>query len=337
MAPKKTFEEKKALALSGSVEDLSGLMTEHNPGIISNMLANPNMTAALAIQLIRRKHVTENHIIAISANRKWQKNYYLKLELVLHPSTPRNISLKYLQDMFLRDLAVISRRVTLHPILRESAVNYLKLKLESMRAGEKIMLARSGPVAFLHSLMEDKDSRILKAALSNYRLTEEELLQFAIPSKRTSEKLDIILHDDKWGNNPQVIRILASHKNLGYAARRLVFEKLHLPQLLEQTESPALKTEHRNLARFVARERIRSMSVRDLVQLCGTHSSKLLYYIGITLEDSRVAAVWLKNPLVKTELMREAMRKTGNQDIRSLLENALKAKSKGLKPDNAQE
>lgn len=328
MTKKTPFEEKLVRALTGSQEILGELMFEHNPSIISNMLLNPNMTADMAIQLIRRKRVNENHIIAISANQKWRKNYNLKLELILHPITPRNISLKYLQDMFPKDLALISRKVTLHPILREAAVNYLKLRLESMRLGEKIMLARSGPVAFLHILMEEEDLRILEAALSNYRLVEEDVLQYAISSKRSPDKLDIILHHKKWGNNQQIIRILASHKNLGYASRRRVFEKLNLPQLVDLTESAVLNTEHCRLARFVLKERIRSLDIYDQIQLCSAHARKLLYYIGVALEDARVAAAWIKNPLVKERTVREVLGKIDNPEIRSILEESINRCSK---------
>lgn len=323
MTEKSTFEEKLAHALTGSPDKLGELMFEHNPAIISNMLLNPNMTADMVIQLIRRKRVNENHLIAISANQKWRKNYNLKLELILHPTTPRNISLKYLQDMFPRDLALISRRVTLHPILREAAVNYLKLRLESMRVGEKIMLARSGPVAFLHTLMQDDDLRILEAALSNYRLMEDDVIQYAISSKQSAEKLDIILHHKKWGNNQQIIRILASHKNLGYASRRRVFEKLNLPHLIDLTESTVFSPEHCRLARFVVKERIRSLNFCDLIQLCSAHSRKLLYYVGIALDDPRVAVAWVKNPLVNEKMMREVLGKLGDPDTRSIVEEAI--------------
>jgi hypothetical protein len=243
--------------------------------------------------------------------------------LLLHPATPRNISIKFLQDMMIRDLAIIARTVTLHPVLRETAVNYLKLRLDNMRLGEKIALAKTSPVGFLQVLMADKDSRVFRAALSNYRLTEEELLQFLAPSSCSASKLDIVMSDEKWGRNPQVLRLLAYHKNLGYASRRRVFERITIPLLVELTESPVLLANHRKLAHFVAKERIKSYPLKDMIHLAGSPSKKLLFFVGITMEDATVASIWMKNRRVDKEMMLTAGLKNNHPQIRHIIQKAL--------------
>ncbi len=323
MTQRITHSQRLNLAESGSISDLSRLVHTTNSEIIGKMLANPNMTSGLVVQLIRKKSINETHIITVSSNKKWMKDYRIKLELILYPVTPRNITIKLLQDMMIRDLAVIAKKVTLHPILRETAVNYLKLRLENIRLGEKITLAKTGPPGFLPVLMAEKDSRIFKAALTNFRLAEQELLQFLAPSTCSSNKLEMVMSDEKWGRNPQVMRLLAHHNNLGYASRRRVFEKITLPLLMDLTDSPVLNPNHQNLASFVAKQRVQSFSKSDLIQLAGSPSKKLLYFIGITMTDPQVALVWMKNRHVDKNLMEIARVKNSSSKIRNLIGNAI--------------
>ncbi|MCD4653769.1 hypothetical protein K8T06_07520, partial [bacterium] len=161
------LKKKTDIARSGSLAELSNLLHEKHPEIIAALLENRNLPVEMVIQLIRKKSVTKDHVYMIAAHREWQSDYTVKLELILSPMTPRSISLKFMKDIMVRDLAVISRKVTIHPVLREVAVNYLKLRFDSMRTGEKIVFARTSSVAFLPHLMDDSDERVFRAALRN--------------------------------------------------------------------------------------------------------------------------------------------------------------------------
>jgi len=313
------LEKKIRIASEGGAGDLGRMLHEKNPRIIQAMLENPRMPVEMVVLLVRRNAVNENHILTILAHREWQKEYKLKLELVLNPHTPRTVSLRLMKDIMIRDLAVVSKKVTLHPALREVAVNYLRLRLESMRVGEKITLARTAPVPFLQQLMEEPDMRILKSALINYRLTEESVLQFVAPNTRRSRQLEIVLSSDRWSRNSRILKMLARHPNLNYAARRRVFSRVQLPYLLELTDAPQLDENHRKLAAFVLRQRLSELSLEEQVHIAGTPSGRLLMFLGTVMRAPAVVRAWLRNPRVSETLLAQVTEKNSDADVRRWL------------------
>ncbi|MBN1879615.1 hypothetical protein JW823_05850 [bacterium] len=311
--------EKLTIARGGSARQLAGIIQEKDPAVLSAMLQNPNMSARLLIQLLRRKSLNETHLNTIAGNRVWLKDYNLKLELVLYVRTPRHLAIKFIQDLMLRDLALIARKVSVHPTLRDVAVNYLKVRLESMRLGEKILLARTGPIAFMPSLLGDKDSRIFRAALRNYRLTEDDLQAFVASASCSAEKLDLVLEDSRWSCNPRIMKLLATHRNLSYSSRRVVLQKVTLPLLLELIDSPMLDENHRLLAQFTVKQRIGMLSLKEKKILAGSPSRKLLYYLGITMQDEDVMEAWLRNPRVNRTMRLKVMKRNRAVTVRNRL------------------
>lgn len=313
---KLSLEQKIEIAHSGGPAQLAGLIHERHPRLIEALLTNQQLPVELVIQLIRKNAVNEDHILQIAACRDWQKDYFVRLELILNPRTPRSVSLKFLKDIRLKDLAVISRRVALHPSLREVAINFLRLRLETMRVGEKITLAKTGPVAVLPQLMEDEDCRILHAALSNYRLTEDDVLQFIVPATRSSEQLEEILSSERWNRFPRIIRYLGGHTNLGYAARRLVFQHVSLPDLVDFMGSSALDKNHRTLAGFTLKQRLLALSLEEQIQIAGTPSRRLFVVLGSVMQAPAVVRHWLMNPLVSDDVCQEILRSNQSTEVR---------------------
>ena len=310
-----SLEKKIELALTGKPAQLASLIHERNPRILEALLANRNLPVELVIQLVRKNAVNADHILTIASNRDWQKNYHLKLEVILNPRTPRSVSLKYLKDLRFKDLAVISRKVALHPSLREVAINFLRLRLETMRLGEKISLAKTGPVAVLPQLMENGDSRVLQAALSNFRLTEDDVLHFIVPTSRSKVQLEGILSNQRWNRFPRVIRYLASHPKLGYAARRLVFQHVSLPDLVDFTSSSALDSNHQALAVFMLKQRLQELSLEDQVQVAGTPSKRLFLMLGVVMQAPAVVRRWLLNPVRSKAICHEVIRTNKNSEV----------------------
>lgn len=315
------LNDKIRLAATGNPSDLAQLLHEKNPRVVDAMLSNPRMPVDMVVQLVRRNATSEEHIHSIVAHREWMKEYLLKLELVLNPRTPRTESLRLMKDIMIRDLAVVSKKVTLHPALREVAINYLRLRLESMRAGEKISIARTAPIAFLQHLMEESDLRILNAAMVNYRLTEEVVLQFISPGRRSSAQLEVILSAERWSRNPRILKMLARHPNLNFAARQKVYEGVPLPYLTTMSEAPQLDENHRNLAGFVLRQRLMELSLEDQVRVAGSPSNRLLFFLGSVMKAPAVVRAWLRNPNLTVAVIEQAIEKNMDASVREWLMN----------------
>jgi len=316
------FPDKKIeLASSSNPSVLAGFINEKNPVILAALFENPLLPVDTVLQLIRKKAVNEEHIFAIVANKKWHNDYIVKLELILYPVTPRTISLKFMKDMKLRDLAVISRRVSIHPSLREVAVNYLRLRLETMRTGEKISLARTASVAFLLQLLNDPDDRVFCEVLKNFRLTEEDVIQFITPSSRSAHKLDLIVADTKWSRNQNILKVLSSHPNLGYATRQMVFQHILLPLLIELTDSPVLDQNHIVLAIFSTKQRLMKLSLEEQIRIAGSPSRRVLFFLGSVMKAPAVVRSWLKNPAVTEKLCNQCARENSDPNVVQWINN----------------
>ncbi|MBN1354661.1 hypothetical protein JXA40_00145 [bacterium] len=266
-----------------------------DPKSISRLLDNPSTSVEIVHALLRRERFTVEQIKRISGNKKWIQNYKLRLALVCNGKTPRYIALRFVKDLYAHDLCIVNRNMRLHPAIRELAEHFLKLRMTSMNAGDRISLAKIASGAVLRIFLKDNDLRVIRAAMGNFRLREAEVERFANEKGLTEQMYGLLLENTKWGNCQGVLKGLAINPSVGYATRRRVFEKLLMNNLIPLIRSPLLDSNHRKLARFILRDRIRRLSAEDQFIMATSHSKELLIELLAVTENEEVMLRVLNN------------------------------------------
>ena len=283
------------IARSGSPEQIATLVRLPNPRIQEEIINNFSVPPELIIIMIRARRLSPGLLNLIHKNKRFIREYKVRLELVLNPSTPRAVTLRLIKDFHQDDLAKISRDITLHPAVRTLADNYLKIRLASMRIGERISLAKIATPALLRLLMIDPDQRVVETCLSNYRLGEADVVRYANDTRAKGEKLDLIVQHPRWSAYQSILTALSRNPNIHYASLRIVYEKIRLPLLIKFIHSPNLDENKRKLARFVAQFRLKKMPEEDQLLLASSHSKITLRELLVSAGNSRVISKLLSN------------------------------------------
>ncbi|GEM_PF-3939003 len=280
-----------------------------DPKAIAEIIDSPIAPPEIIAFLLRRKRLNQDQIRVVAATKRLMKDYHIKLELVTCPLTPKHIALTYVKDLYYQDLAMVARNTGIPLPVREVAENFLMVRLESLRIGEKISLARIAIGAALGFLLRDADLRILDAALNNPRLTEMDLIKFISDARTSSEKLDRICSSQRWSSVPAILHALSLNPRLGYASRRRVYEKLPLNHLVRLIRSPQFTENDHALARFVFRQRVQALSEAHQTAMALTHSRVLIDELVEILNTPRAIETLISNPkMLRDDLIRMRQR-----------------------------
>lgn len=125
---KMNIAEKIKLALKGNKTARMILIKDPNKQVSLNVLKNPKITEQ-EIQFILKNKSTGEHIIReISRTNAFIKDYNTLREIVFHPKTPLNISMTFINRLFVSDLEKLSSSRDVPANLKNQAIRLLKLK-----------------------------------------------------------------------------------------------------------------------------------------------------------------------------------------------------------------
>jgi len=112
---------------------------------------------------------------AVAEVPPWSERPRVLARVVLHPRSPRVLSLKLVAALYWRDLAEVAATQRVVAAVRSRAESLLKDGLADMRLGDRVTLARLATPALLPLLLADGERQVTEAALVNARLREEDL------------------------------------------------------------------------------------------------------------------------------------------------------------------
>jgi hypothetical protein len=116
-----TVSERIICALRGSREERAVLINSRNRLIQRSVLACPKLTDTEVEQFAASRSVAEEVIKAISANRRWLRNYPVIIALALNPKTPVYTAKSIIPRLNYRDKVRVSRDRNLSPTTRQIA------------------------------------------------------------------------------------------------------------------------------------------------------------------------------------------------------------------------
>lgn len=307
--------ERERTARYGAIREIAALIHTNNPSVIAGLVDNPSLTPEIAAFLIRSKRLNQDQICLIGENKRLTRDYHVRVEIVSCPLTPKHIALSYVKDLYYQDLAMVSRNTGIPLPIREVAENFLMVRLESLRLGEKISLARIAIGATLGFLLRDPDLQILETALQNPRLTEMDLIRFISDARTQAEKLDRVCSAPRWNSLPSVLHALSLNPRLGYASRRRVYERLPLNHLVQMIRSPQFHQNYRTLARFVFRQRVQQLSEALQSAMAQTHSRILIEELIDVVNTPKSIAMLLDNPKFTPDDLRRMRQKNHSDSL----------------------
>jgi hypothetical protein len=226
-------------------------LRDGSPQALRELVQDPALNEEQVALLLSRKDLPGELIEEIARRKPLLKNYAVKKALVLHPHTPRLVSLRMLRDLYLMDLVQLTLTPGALPELKRNAEEQLIARLPQLPLGQKITLARRGPGRVAGALLAEGHEQVLHVVLDNSKLTEAHVLKALSRAKIAPRIVEAISRHAKWSRSYNVRLALVRQP-----ATTLSTVLAYLPELtvsdLKELTAPGIVSE--NFRRYLQAE-----------------------------------------------------------------------------------
>lgn len=123
-----TMAQKIKLAMFGNAACRTILVLDPNKVVALAALNNPKMKDGEIEEVSKNKNVSDAVLRAISGKGEWMRSYTLKLNLVMNPKTPQDISMKWIRFLQMADLKKIGRSKNIPQLIATTARKLISIK-----------------------------------------------------------------------------------------------------------------------------------------------------------------------------------------------------------------
>ena len=172
--------------------------------VLNVVAADPSLTLDLALALLKRRDLPAQVVEQLGKNSGLMKSRKLKLALVEHPRTPRHLSLTMVRHLFTFDLMKVSLTPGAPADIRIAAEEALANRLKKISMGERLSLARRASERIARALLLDSETRIVRAALENSRLTEASIIKALMRRSSSAAFVEAVSRHSKWSPRREI-------------------------------------------------------------------------------------------------------------------------------------
>jgi hypothetical protein len=177
---------------------LAEAIHSNSADVLNAAAADPSLTLDLALALLKRRDLPAQVVEQLGKNSGLMKSRKLKLAIVDHPRTPRHLSLPMVRHLFTFDLMKVALTPGAPADIRIAADEALANRLEKISMGERLSLAHRASERIARALLLDSETRIVRAALENPRLTEASIIKALIRRNSSSAFVEAVCRHSKW-------------------------------------------------------------------------------------------------------------------------------------------
>lgn len=177
---------------------------------VDAILTSPGLSDALVLAVLRRA-LPSRALEAIAETPPWADRTRLQGAIALNPACPRALGQRLLPGLLWSDLATLATSPQTASVIRVRAEALLKDRLVEMRLGERMSLAKRATPPVLRPLLDDKEHRVVRAALQNPRLREDDLVAALRAPSASLPLITEIPSSPRWRSSYAVRRALVFH------------------------------------------------------------------------------------------------------------------------------
>jgi hypothetical protein len=115
--------ERKALARTNRRDQISLLLRDPHPDVVTILLGNPHVTESDVVRVAAARPAVPSALALIAAHPRWSVRHAIKRALVLNPATPLADAIRIATTLPRADLAELSRDAAVPEVLRAHAAD----------------------------------------------------------------------------------------------------------------------------------------------------------------------------------------------------------------------
>jgi hypothetical protein len=218
-----------AAAPAREAGDLATLIHDQSLDVLRAAASDLRMTEDLALALLNRRDLPGQVVEDLSRNQAVMKHRKVINALVVHPKTPRHVSIPIIKRLFTFELM----RVALTPVvaadIKKAAEDSLVARLDMIAAGERLTLAKRASGNVAAALLRDQERRIIEAALSNPQMTEVSITRALMKDGAPGALVDLVCNHPKWSLRRDIRLALLRNDKISMA--KAIFFAQSLPSM----------------------------------------------------------------------------------------------------------
>jgi hypothetical protein len=193
--------------------DLEQLVHDSSPEVQIAVAADSRLTEDLALALLNHRDLPREALEALSKNGSVARQRKVQLALVIHPHTPRHISVPTIRHIYTFELMQVALLPVVPPDVKRAAEEVIIGRLASITSGERFTLAKRSSGRVAAALLLDKEERIMQAALANPQMTELHIVKVLKAEAGTELLAPAVSRHQKWSFRNDVKAALLGNKN----------------------------------------------------------------------------------------------------------------------------
>src|SRR5437764_3446365 len=180
------------------------LIHQHSLEPLRKAARDLRLTEDLALALLERRDLPHQVIEDLTKNMAGMKHRRVINGVVIHPRTPRHVSLPIARRLYNFELMQITLLPTVNADLKMFAEEQLINRVETISAGERLALAKRGSTRIAAALLLDAEARVIEAALHNPYMTERWIVKAVLDDDAPQALIDALCRDSKWSLRREV-------------------------------------------------------------------------------------------------------------------------------------
>lgn len=186
--------------------------------------ADPVLSEDLALALLKRADLPPEVLEQLSKNGNVLKLRKVKVGLVCHAHTPRHVSVPLARQFYTFDLLRVALSPSVPADVKVAVDELLIARLKTITLGERLSLARRASGRVAGSLLLDSETRVMRTALENPRLTEAFVIQAVLRPQASAAFIQAVAQHTKWSYRRE-IRVALLRTEYLSLARALEFSR----------------------------------------------------------------------------------------------------------------
>lgn len=191
---------------------LDQLIHDPSPEVTTAVAADPRLTEDLALALLNRRDLPHEALEQLHKHKSLARLRKVQLALVIHPATPRHVSIPTVRHLYAFELMRVALLPTVVADVKRAAEEVLIGKLTTISSGERFTLAKRSSGRVAATLLLDKEERIFQAALSNPQMTEAWIVKALKAEAGTELLAPVVSRHPKWSHRNDVKAALLANK-----------------------------------------------------------------------------------------------------------------------------
>jgi hypothetical protein len=212
--PSATGPRKRKLPAESSLQDL---IHEQAADVLVAVASDGRLTEDLALAMLNRRDLPREALEEMNRNAALAKHRKVRLAIVMHPRTPRHVSVPTIRHLYAFELMQVGLFPSVPADVKRAAEETLIGRLGTISLGERCVLAKQGSGRVAAALLLDQEERVMRAALLNPQMTEA-LIVRALRGEQGTERLaPAVCHHEKWSRRNDIKMALLANGNTPFA------------------------------------------------------------------------------------------------------------------------